>query len=335
MADHKLLSIKKIGFYASLVDSGRRNIQARGYSQSGALDAVNFSLANAILGQDLKQTAIELVGGNFHCTFNQTCIICITGADTQVQLNDSSINSNCAIKVYCGDSLRIGGVVTGLVNYIGIRSLLRLPLLGQSICAVAREQSGGLHQDGKGLITGDVINSKTQLNEQQTFHAAFPTAPPQFSNRLKTLLSEQLHFIKKIKICLAYQANLFTAQQISQLTINEYIITKHVDRMGMRLDGKSIRCNNNKLASQAITYGAIQMTGDGQPIIMRNDRQTIGGYPVIATVSRLGMAILGQAVAGQKVQFTLSDFEKCRQQSLLIDAEFQKISAMQAQFLIN
>jgi allophanate hydrolase subunit 2 len=43
---------------------------------------------------------------------------------------------------------------------------------------------------------------------------------------------------------------------------------------------------------------------------MRNDRQTIGGYPIIATVSRLGLALLAQCTSGQHIQFSPQSIAK-------------------------
>ena len=55
--------------------------------------------------------------------------------------------------------------------------------------------------------------------------------------------------------------------------------------MGLRLIGNTI---NNKKESEIITagipLGAIQIPGDGQPIISFVEHQTTGGYPIIANV---------------------------------------------------
>jgi allophanate hydrolase subunit 2 len=55
--------------------------------------------------------------------------------------------------------------------------------------------------------------------------------------------------------------------------------------------------------------GAIQIPGNGMPIVMRNDRQTIGGYPVIGTLSQAGLAILSQATSKQELTFVPSDIK--------------------------
>ena len=49
--------------------------------------------------------------------------------------------------------------------------------------------------------------------------------------------------------------------------------------------------------------GAIQITGEGQPIVLMADRQPTGGYPKIGTVIRADLPILAQTHPGSRVQF--------------------------------
>ena len=57
------------------------------------------------------------------------------------------------------------------------------------------------------------------------------------------------------------------------------------------------------MLSEGICLGAIQVPPDGQPIVLLNDRQTIGGYPKIGSALSLDAARLSQMVAGSSVHF--------------------------------
>jgi allophanate hydrolase subunit 2 len=57
------------------------------------------------------------------------------------------------------------------------------------------------------------------------------------------------------------------------------------------------------MLSEGICMGAIQVPADGQPIVLINDRQTIGGYPKIGAVVRTDLAKLAQLMAGATVKF--------------------------------
>jgi allophanate hydrolase subunit 2 len=73
--------------------------------------------------------------------------------------------------------------------------------------------------------------------------------------------------------------------------------------MGYRLTGKKIKSDITGILSEGICPGAIQIPADGQPIVLLNDRQTIGGYPKIGAVIASDTAKLSQLSAGQKVHF--------------------------------
>jgi allophanate hydrolase subunit 2 len=49
--------------------------------------------------------------------------------------------------------------------------------------------------------------------------------------------------------------------------------------------------------------GAIQITGEGQPIVMLPARATIGGYPKIATVIAADLDRLAQLRPGNRIRF--------------------------------
>ena len=73
--------------------------------------------------------------------------------------------------------------------------------------------------------------------------------------------------------------------------------------MGYRLKGQKISCDIEGILSEGICHGAVQIPADGQPIVLMNDRQTIGGYPKIGAVSSVDTAKLGQLSQGCKVRF--------------------------------
>lgn len=57
------------------------------------------------------------------------------------------------------------------------------------------------------------------------------------------------------------------------------------------------------MISEGIGLGAIQVPPDGQPIVLLNDRQTIGGYPRLGTLTPLACARLAQCQPGHEVYF--------------------------------
>ena len=55
--------------------------------------------------------------------------------------------------------------------------------------------------------------------------------------------------------------------------------------------------------SEGTCLGAVQVPPDGQPIVLMNDRQTIGGYPKLGSVLSVDLWKLAQCRPGGRVSF--------------------------------
>ena len=82
-------------------------------------------------------------------------------------------------------------------------------------------------------------------------------------------------------------------------------MTDCIDRMGYRLQGPPLpHARGHDIVSDGTVMGAIQIPGDGQPIVLMADRQPTGGYPKIGTVIRADLPALAQARPGTIVRFS-------------------------------
>ncbi|QVL33707.1 biotin-dependent carboxyltransferase family protein [Telmatocola sphagniphila] len=95
------------------------------------------------------------------------------------------------------------------------------------------------------------------------------------------------------------QAAWFEEMAIEQ----QFEVTANINRMGVRLEGPKLFRAPGELVSEAISPGAIQVTNEGQCIIIGVDGQTIGGYPKIAHVIAADLPKIGQLPPGQKIRF--------------------------------
>ena len=86
--------------------------------------------------------------------------------------------------------------------------------------------------------------------------------------------------------------------------------------MGIRLAGEKILpIDPVEMISQPVATGTIQIPPNGQPIALMADRQTLGGYPRIASIIAVDMAIMAQIPLGRHIQFvetTLAEAESLR-----------------------
>ena len=69
------------------------------------------------------------------------------------------------------------------------------------------------------------------------------------------------------------------------------------------LEGEPLHVPKRELLSEPVCAGSVQVTRDGQCIILGVDGQTIGGYPKIAQVISADLDAVGQLRPGEAVSF--------------------------------
>lgn len=324
----KKVIITRLGLLAQWTDCGRRFSQISGYSQSGAVDWFSYKLANALCANPLNTPCIEVMGGQFAFEVSESCIISITGAKADLRVNNCVVAINQTLLLKSGDTVSIGQIEKGLFNYVSFVAKFELPLFKHSVCAVKREQKGGLTGNGLSLKVGQHLafenlvsvshNQGLRLKEKGAFSIPF-------SPFIESIIKQQYNDTKQLPVIFSYQHIQFTKLDKMRLLAHTYKITNKLDKMGVRLSGPKIHAQSTVLTSQPMTNGAMQIPGDGMPIIMRNDRQTIGGYPVIGVVSSFGLALLSQSCANEEVQFTHTSIESAIICKRLIDIQFNQV----------
>ena len=279
----------KPGLLALIQDLGRHGHQSIGLTTGGPMDEVAFRWGNALLDNDPNSAQIEITFGMFTLEAQANTSIAITGADLGATLNDKSIPPWQTYAIKKGDILAFHQPVWGLRAYLAVKGgVLCEPTLG-SVATVMREKIGGLTSKGDKLKKGDSLSYHTSHDHQQ--RAVPRLAIPNYGN-------------KEIPVILGYQYQSFSSLERANFFSSDYTVSSNSDRMGYRLEGKAVHTELKGIISEGIAYGAIQIPKDGQPIVLLRDRQTIGGYPKMGCVTRVGGGILAQQKPGDIIQFT-------------------------------
>jgi antagonist of KipI len=96
----------------------------------------------------------------------------------------------------------------------------------------------------------------------------------------------------------------FNAASQEDIFNSMFTISSQSNRMGYRLEGKKIALEQQtEMVSTAVTAGIVQVTHEGDPIILMADAQTTGGYPRIARICAADISLLAQTRPGVKIQF--------------------------------
>lgn len=276
------------GVLSLLQDSGRFGQGALGLTTGGPMDAPSAAWANRLLGNNSNATLIECSVGGLQLRAETHSFIAVTGAILPVSINGKAIEQWTVHKVQAGDVIELGMVTKGLRAYVAVAGGFNVAPQFSSTATVLREGIGGL--SGNKLQAGDKLAAQTVNTLQcQRLPARYR---PQFNQTLTLRLIE------------GYQASSFSATERQRFYLHSYKVTPQADRMGYKLSGSAIKCQQTQLLSEGICYGAVQIPPDGQPIVLLNDRQTLGGYPKIGSVLSLDCVLLAQAGAGTEVYFT-------------------------------
>lgn len=283
-----LLTFTKVGGPISLQDLGRRHSMHLGVTEAGAMDIHAMCWANRLLERDVNEPVFEITLGNSQIEFQQDCQIALTGADLNATLNGRAITPWQTYHLKQGDTLEFGFPQTGLRAYLAINAKLDLQNKFNSCALVEREKLADLDSNK--------TNNGKQIHASDTISSGLHRVVPK-----KFIPDYQAPLV--IDLIPGYQFDQFPPESIDTLLNKPYQIRSNSNRMAYALEGHAIKHNITSLASEGIAYGAVQIPPDGQPVILLNDRQTMGGYPKVGCVSRLYCGALAQRVAPGEVAF--------------------------------
>ena len=283
------LQIHKAGIASSVQDSGRVGSLNIGIPPSGAMDPTALLSGQHQLGHRDNEAAIEMAYADFAAILTETHDVVVTGAPVQLSINQQPVRSEGVHHIEAGQTLEIKATNEGVYSYLHLSGgVMTTPQL-DSRSTSPREGIGGL--DGGFLKDGDILPLSAD-------DRAVLAADPQLSIR-------KPNTVLKLRVVTGFQFRDFADEAIEGLLAEEFTVTARANRMGVALNGARLHSGIASLYSEATCYGAIQVPPDGNPIILLNDRQTVGGYPKPGAVISSDCRRLAQSRPGQRVRFTL------------------------------
>ncbi len=301
-------AVKQPGLLSLLHDRGRFGVHNLGLTTGGPLDTEAFDWANRLLGNDGNDTCLEVsFGGLVIESETDTCFV-ITGAQAPCKLNGNTIPLWQTRDIHSGDKLEIGFTTAGTRCYLAVRGGFEIPPSFGSSSTVLREKIGGLNGDK--LQAGDCLPCN---DAKMTGHSRLAQADqPVYAD------------YARLRVVPGYQQAAFAPLQQWRFFNTEYRLSERCDRMGFRLEGETVQSDIVGMLSEGICHGAIQIPADGQPIVLMNDRQTIGGYPKIGAVIPQDTARLSQLSPGSIVRFEAISIEQAHNIHCLERARYER-----------
>ena len=302
MGSIETLEILAPGPLTTVQDLGRFGFGRYGVAPSGALDSFSLRIGNLLVGNREDEACLEITLFGLKLKALTDAVITITGADIQPRLNEHPLEMWCSHILREGDTLFFKGLKTGCRAYLALGGGISVPTVLESKSTNLSTKFGGLK--GRSLQKGDVLFSDSpHVHLKAGRRSLDPKWIPSYPKKwvLRTVFGPQdEHFSEEAKA-------LF--QQSS------FKVTLHSDRTGIRLAGPAIKRKagmEESIISEGVVSGAIQIPGDGQPIIILGELVT-GGYRKIATVITADLPLLGQMKPEDQIHFEDVSMETAHQ----------------------
>ena len=288
----QILEIIEPGLLTTIQDRGRYGYQRFGVPVSGAMDTFALRAANLLVRNDQGAAALEMTVLGPRIRFLDDTWFALAGADLSPTLDGVPVVSWQTISAKKDSVLSFQGAQDGMRSYLAVAGGFDVPLVMGSRSTYTKTAMGGF--EGRPLKAGDVLSSLDVASDAEFVELKLPEhiQAPTYGHK------------HQVRVILGPQKEAFTSSGIDTFLNSEYTVTIQSDRMGYRLEGPVIEhVSGPDIVSDGIPLGAIQVPGDGRPIVLLTDRGTTGGYTKIATVISTDIGILAQALPGDTITF--------------------------------
>lgn len=289
------MSIKILtpGLFSTIQDLGRIGYQDQGFSSAGVLDNYAYRMGQILIGNRGPAIECTIIGPTVEFLEDNTFVL--TGAKFKATLNDTFIDGSTVIAVKKGDVLKVGQVNEGARGYLLFGKPLDISKVADSFSTHTRSQIGGFK--GRALKSGDLIGCLYNTSYKERLGISLPFNLAKNNN-------------KPIQIIEGPQIDHFSKEAQQKLVSKNFEISEKSDRMGYHLQGENIPpIGSADIISEPVALGSIQVPNDGNPIILLNDKQTVGGYTKIATVCASDLHRLAQMQPNEIIRFEWTTVE--------------------------
>jgi antagonist of KipI len=266
------LTILNPGLFSLLVDFGRPHSRSLGVPVGGAADQTAMSIGNALLGNPPDTVALEISLAGPTLRTDAEVAAVVYGAPFALTSNRQALATGKTFTLEAGEELRIGGTAESVRAYFCVQGGFHAPRILDSYSALAPLQTGAVltcvsSRMGTHFLIEDFIGA------------------------------ENPHLLRVVP---GRQADWFEPDTFYR---QDYSVRPESNRMGLRLEGQALKPSLRELLSEPVCPGSVQVTSNGQCIVLGRDGQTIGGYPKIAQVICADLDKLAQLRPGTVIRF--------------------------------
>jgi biotin-dependent carboxylase-like uncharacterized protein len=290
------------GILTTIQDLGRYGYSQFGVPCSGALDPFSFRVGNLLVGNQEGEACLETTVMRLKLKALREVVLAVTGGDLSPELNGEPLEMWRTHLLVEGDVMTFKKVRLGCRAYLAVSGGFFVPKIMGSRSTYLSGKFGGL--GGRPLKRGDILHTPDIQSPLKKLGLRFP------KDWIPPLEKEAL-----LRVIPGPQDHNFTQKGFQTFYSLPYQVTPRCDRMGIRLEGPKIERRadvEESIISEGFVPGAIQVPGDGKPIIILTELVT-GGYTKIATVISTDLSKVAQLKPGDRVRFSPISIEEAHQ----------------------
>ncbi|MDG2371200.1 MAG: biotin-dependent carboxyltransferase family protein [Flavobacteriaceae bacterium] len=283
---HHLKSSVKIidpGFYTSIQDNGRYGYRRLGFPVSGPMDKLSFTTANKLVGNFNNEPALESTFKGPKLLFSGPSWVAVSGATIPVLKNDRIIEINKPFFCDLGDVLELGPVIKGVRSYISFEGGIFKNKVFGSYSQYYPITKNATIKKGEKIS----LKSSTSLLKQTKYN--FEINNLRFDQQLEVFEGPYWKYL---------------SNELKKIILNIEFKIGLNDRMAYRLTG-SLPKNKISTPSAPVLPGTVQLTPNGDLIIVMRDGQVTGGYPRILQLTEKSQSDLSQFTNGKLINFRI------------------------------
>lgn len=280
------LHVLAAGPGTTVQDQGRTGLTGWGVARAGAADRASLRLANRLVGNPEHLAGVECPMGAFSARSDAASVVAVTGARCQVRVDGVEHATDAAVLLPAGARLDVGPAQAGLRAYVALRGGIDVaPVLGSR----SRDTLGAVGPEP--VVAGMLL----PLGAQGEAGPAWFELVPRVAGAAVG--------VPVVRAVLGPRDDWFTAGSVTDFFRATWTVGTDGNRVGLRLDGPVLARRAGEPASEPMLPGAVQVPGDGRPIVLGPDCGTTGGYPVLAVVVDADLDVFGQLRPGDQVRF--------------------------------
>lgn len=320
------LKILKPGLLSTIQDLGRLQHLAEAVPVSGAMDQLSCRIANIVLGNHENAPVIEFTYHGAELYAESDLLISFSGEGAVLYAEGITLPNDRPIFIPSGTSFSLSAA-EGCRSYLAVSGGWNVPEVLGSASTYLTAGFGGLN--GRALKVNDLISSSEFLTPlSRKILNRYVDADISFFPWSASKISFLPKWRKAVRVIPGREFTWFSAESLLAFLSEPFLVQARSDRMGYQLEGPSItRSKTEELISTAVAPGTIQVTGDGKLMLLMADCQTTGGYPRIAQVAAVDLAICAQLKPGDEVFFEDISRKEAEKLYLKQEQNFKELKA--------